>query len=373
MSSKPRSRVPSRKDYDQVVFTLQGGGALGSYQVGVYEGLLERGLYPDWIAATSIGAINAAIIAGNRPEDSVAKLKEFWSIIATPLPKLHPEFTHPILQTAQNWWSAQSAILLGQTGFFTPRAINPWLNVGMTPDRISFYDTTPLKHTLERLVDFDRINHGQVRLCVGAVQVETGHLVYFDSHQQKIGPEHIMASGALPPGFPAVEIEGRLYWDGGLVSNTPIAYVLEQNREKTTLCVQIRLFSPEFSTTPSTLEEVLRRKKAITFASQDLRAFSRYERIHQLLEKVAALSAHLPENDPVRKKLEEIHAVGKMDVLRFHTKNKPNDLSVNDYAFSVHMILERMQEGYHDAKEAMSETYWAREPENLARIGIHNI
>src|SRR6266849_1706840 len=217
----------SDSKYDkQIALVLQGGGALGSYQAGVYEALTENGYQPDWVAGISIGAINAAIIAGNAPEVRGAKLREFWERVSSPSANWL-DLPHTIWQDAIRRTAAMSALMFGQPGFFRPNVLHCW-TTGTPPT--SYYDTSFLKGTLERLVDFDRINAREIRFSVGAVNVRTGNFAYFDNARQTIRPEHVMASGALPPGFPAIEIDGEFYWDAGLVSNTPLKYILETFR-----------------------------------------------------------------------------------------------------------------------------------------------
>jgi len=211
--------------YDKKIgLVLQGGGALGSYQAGVYEALASSEYCPDWVAGISIGAINAAIIAGNAPENRVERLRGFWEQITAPT-AWWPSGLTGSLATCQQKLSAQLALSFGQPGFFAPRSALDWFSSEMP---ISYYDTKALKSTLERLVDFDRINsRKEMRFSVGAVNVRTGRFAYFDSEEISIRPEHVMASGALPPGFPPVEVDGEHYWDGGLVSNTPLQYRAE--------------------------------------------------------------------------------------------------------------------------------------------------
>jgi len=219
-----------RPPFECIALVLQGGGALGSYQAGVYQALFEADLHPDWVAGISIGAINAAIIAGNAPGKGVEMLRGFWESITAPLPGHHrwdawlPDLARgEMARSLLNQIHASSAVIGGAAGFFEPRVPPPWLQPAGCLEVTSFYETKRLRATLERFVDFDRINAaGATRLSLGAVNVRSGNLVYFENTTHAIGPEHVMASGALPPGFPAVEIEGEHYWDGGLVSNTPL-------------------------------------------------------------------------------------------------------------------------------------------------------
>ena len=248
---------------------LQGGGALGAYQGGVYEALAEADIHPNWIAGISIGAINAAIIAGNPPNSRVDRLREFWMQVTSSAP--WDWSRNPFVDLARgdnarnllNQTSASLAAAFGAAGFFSARPVMPWLQPGGSLAATSFYDTKHLKQTLERLVDFDRLNAGMTRFSAGAVNVRTGNFVYFDTTAHTIAPEHVMASGALPPGFPAIEIDGEHYWDGGLVSNTPLQWVIESNpRRQDTLAFQVDLWSSQ-GELPRNLAEVATRHKEI--------------------------------------------------------------------------------------------------------------
>ncbi len=228
---------------EKEVLVLQGGGALGSYQAGAFQSLTERGHAPDWVAGISIGAINAAIICGNPPERRVERLEAFWKEASSRL-VIAPPATDLVTRRAFNEFSAATTAAFGVPGFFTPRPLLPSLLFSREAQNASVYETRPLRDTLTQLVDFDRINGGDVRLSVGVVNVRTGNFRYFDTDAEEILPEHIMASGALPPGFPPVEIDQELYWDGGLVSNTPLQYVLEVGGPREDMCVfQVDLFS----------------------------------------------------------------------------------------------------------------------------------
>ena len=231
---------PRPASYDKKVgLVLQGGGALGSYQAGVYEALASSEYQPDWVAGISIGGINAAIIAGNVPEHRVQRLRNFWDDI-TATTKMWPSAPAGPLAEWQNRASALTTVMFGQPGFFTPRPPQDWFS----PDNcVSYYNTSALKLTLERYVDFDRINSARdMRLSVGAVNVRTAQFSYFDSEKITIRPEHVMASGALPPAFPPIEIDGERYWDGGLFSNTPLQYMVDYSPRRSRLIFQIDLF-----------------------------------------------------------------------------------------------------------------------------------
>lgn len=293
-----RKKLSGTPPFDCIALLLQGGGALGAYQGGVYQGLAEAGLHPDWVAGISIGAINAALIAGNSPEARVEKLRSFWqTVTADPLSGW---FTAPVrfggdrARNLANHWHAMAAALHGAPGLFSARSIPPLLAASGTADATSFYDTSALKSTLERLVDFDRINAGEMRFSVGAVNVTTGNFVYFDNCTHEIRPEHIMASGALPPGFPAIEIDGEHYWDGGLVSNTPLQWVLESSQRRDTLAFQVDLWSAR-GEIPRTLGEVAMRQKEIQYSSRTRASSDQFKKEQRLRNALADLISKLPD------------------------------------------------------------------------------
>jgi NTE family protein len=250
---------------DTVALVLQGGGALGSYQAGVIEALGAAHIEVDWVAGISIGAVNAAIFAGNPPERRVERLTRFWQTVTAALPNIDL----PMADMAREWvheWSAAMVMWAGVPGFFAPRPIPPALATPGTPGALSFYDSTPLKATLDELVDWDLLNDGPVRLSVGAVDIESGNFRYFDTKEERLDARHIMASGALPPGLPPVEIDGHFYWDGGLVSNTPLTHVLDHQQDAM-LVFQVDLF-PAAAERPKTITDVLAREKEIRFSSR---------------------------------------------------------------------------------------------------------
>src|SRR5450755_3422333 len=288
----------------QRVLVLQGGGALGSYQAGAYQALCHHDFEPEWIAGISIGAINAAIIAGNPREKRIARLKEFWELVSSPVP-WNPVTKSDRGRSLFNETSAALIATFGVTGFFTQRLPPAPLWTQGTPQSQSYYDTAPLKKTLERLVDFDMINDLKTRLSVGAVSVTTGNFKYFDNFEfrklgKKIGPEHIMASGALPPGFPSVEIEGEHFWDGGIASNTPLDYVLDAEITNDLLIFQVDLFSAR-GPLPATLLEAAEREKDIRFSSRTRMNTDKNKQIHNIRKALRDLIGRLPEdlkNDP---------------------------------------------------------------------------
>src|SRR5215469_1867908 len=284
-SQSKRVRSPDNARFEQTVLLLQGGGALGSYQAGVYQALAEANLHPDWVAGISIGAVNAALIAGNPPEKRVERLREFWEAVSTsplglpyfPSIAIPDDSTHSLL----NQTRALGILLFGAPYFFTPRLPPPMPWDVSRADAVSFYDVAPLKATLERLVDFDRINAGGTRLSVGAVNVRTGNFVAFATTTQRIGPAHIIASGSLPPGFPATEIEGEYYGDGGIVSNTPLQGVLDSRPRRETLAFQIDLWSAR-GELPRNLADADVRAKEIRFSSRTRAGTDLYKHAQKL-------------------------------------------------------------------------------------------
>ena len=289
----------TRPPFECIALLLQGGGALGAYQAGVYEALTEADLHPDWIAGVSIGAINAALIAGNAPEARVDKLRAFWERVTAKHCGGWSERLFLAKGDAARQWqnqiSANLALVSGAPGFFAPRFPVPWLHPPGTMEATSFYDTSRLRMTLEQLIDFDRINARRMRFGVGAVNVRSGNLVYFDTETHTIGPEHIMASAALPPAFPAVEIEGEHYWDGGLVSNTPLQWIIDSHPHRDTLAFQVDLWNAR-GEPPRTIAEVSTRQKEIQYSSRTRAGTDNFKHVQRLRRALADLFKKLPED-----------------------------------------------------------------------------
>jgi NTE family protein len=400
--SPRRERTQLRPPFDCIALVLQGGGALGAYQGGVYEGLAKAGIHPNWIGGISIGAVNAAIIAGNPPEARVEKLRQFWELItslpqpwsAPPMPgggaagdggkksmfsiassPLSPmtlwanpfDFSAMLKGDAArnlvNQWSAGRVMMTGAPGFFAPRPVTPWLSPEGSSEATSYYDTSQLKSTLERFADFDRINSGETRLSVGAVNVRSGNFVYFDTTTHRIVPEHVMASGALPPGFPAVEIDGEEYWDGGLISNTPLRWVVDHDPQKDTLVFHVDLWSAR-GELPRNMARVSTRQKEIMFSSRTRAAASRFKEMQRLRSMLAQLFGKLPpelaqsvECSALRPYAE--HKVWNLVHLIYRAKNYEGD--TKDFEFSRQSMEEHWRAGYHDTVRTL------RHPEVLER------
>ncbi|WP_024507700.1 patatin-like phospholipase family protein [Bradyrhizobium sp. ARR65] len=354
----------------QRVLVLQGGGALGSYQAGAYQALCHFDFEPDWIAGISIGAVNAAIIAGNEREKRIAKLKEFWQMVSSPVP-WHPISNGERSRSLFNETSAALIATFGVPGFFTPRIPPAPLWPKGSLQAVSYYDTTPLKKTLERLVDFDRINDLKCRLSVGAVSVTTGNFRYFDNFEfrkmgKKIGPEHIMASGALPPGFPPVEIEGEHYWDGGIASNTPLDYVLDAEVGRDLLIFQVDLFSAR-GPLPTTLLEAAEREKDIRYSSRTRMNTDKNRQIHNARKALRDLMDKLPDylkNDPSVEILCKAARENTVTVVHLIYRSKNYETNSKDYDFSHVAMVEHWEAGVRDVHLSMRHKDWLERPQS---------
>jgi NTE family protein len=344
--------------YDKKIgLVLQGGGALGSYQAGVYEALASTDYLPDWVAGMSIGAINAAIIAGNAPENRVARLRRFWEEVTAPS-AWWPEAASGPLATWQRKAAGASALIFGQPGFFAPRDVRDWYGES-TPT--SYHHTAALKATLERLVDFDRINDpNEMRFSVGAVNVRTGRFAYFDSAEITIRAEHVMASGALPPGFPAVEIDGDPYWDGGLVSNTPLQYVLEYYPRRSRLCFQVDVFE-SFGKAPENLDEVSERLDDIRYSSRTRANTDAFQQLHDIRHAIVELEKLLPPEIARTEQAKRLHALGcvtEMDIVQLIYRPFEPQGATKGYEFSRGSMTARWAQGMADAMITLEAAPW---------------
>lgn len=374
--ARPRKRPP----FECVALTLQGGGALGAYQAGVYQALAEADLHPDWVAGISIGAINSAIIAGNAPEERTKMLGAFWdSITSTPFFDALGEFGGVALggdpaRKIFDQMSAASTLAFGVAGFFKLRIPPPWLDPPGSPAATSYYDTSPLLGTLERFVDFDRINAGDTRLSVGSVNVESGNFVYFDSATRKLGPEHVMASAALPPGFPAIAIEGEHYWDGGVISNTPLQWVLQSGpgARQDTLVFEVDLWNAH-GRFPRDMAEVSTREKEIRYSSRSRENVHRFEENQRLRHTVAKLLAELPP------KMTKLPSAEKLKVFADHKvynlvhliyRSRRYEGESKDYEFSQLSMRDHWKAGYNDTVRTLRHPEVLERPKNDDGIAI---
>jgi len=354
----------------QVVLVLQGGGALGSYQAGVYQALHEAGIEPDWIIGTSIGAINASLIAGNEPENRLARLREFWKRMeqktAFGFRDVFPGFNERL-----SYWAT---ITHGIAGFFRP---NPLAHAGdayvLGPERAGYYTTMPLQNTLEELVDFNLLNRCKPRLTVGAANVRTSQMRYFDSRDGAISVKHVMASGALPPAFPAVRIEGELYWDGGILSNTPTEAVFDDNPRRDSLIFSVHLWNPDGSE-PTTMAEVFNRHKDIQYSSRIATQIARLQQAHRLRHIINELAARLPEAERSSRAVRELTSYGcqtRMHVVRLLAPRLDRETHTKDIDFSTDGIAQRWEAGYAHTKAALARAPWEGEFDPLSGVILH--
>jgi NTE family protein len=360
--------------FEQTVLLLQGGGALGSYQAGVYQALAEANLHPDWVAGISIGAVNAALIAGNPPEKRVERLREFWEAISTS-PLGIPYFASIAIpddgaRSVVNQARALGILLFGAPDFFTPRFPPPMPWDVKRADAVSYYDVAPLKATLERLVDFDRLNAGDTRLSVEAVNVRTGNYTYFDTTTHRITPAHIIASGSLPPGFPATEIDGEYFWDGGIVSNTPLEWVLESRPRRDTLAFQIDLWSAG-GELPHNLADADVRAKEIRFSSRTRASTDRYKYAQKLRTAFATLLERLPDELrglPEAGLLAAEASQKVCNIVHLIYRAKKYEGTAKDYEFSRRTMEEHWLAGYRDAANSLAHREIFEPPDRLEGV-----
>lgn len=366
----------------EIGVVLQGGGALGAYQAGVYQGLHEAGIRPTWLAGISIGALNAAVIAGSPEAQRVDRLREFWeTICAAPVRWPATEGWAGALpfaldlRSARNTAAAASALLMGQAGFFKPRFPPPFLSLFSGDGATSFYDTAPLRDTLSRLVDFDVLNSGDVRVSVAAVNVRNGNLVYFDTAERRLRPEHFMASGALPPGFPAVEIDGEYYWDGGMVSNTPLARVLSSEPRRDTLTFQVDLWSAK-GRLPYDLLEVWSRQKDIQYSSRTRAITNHMTQTQKLRQALQLLLAKLPEtarNDRDVRAIADLACHRAYNIVHLIYQSKVFEGHSKDYEFGLHAMREHWQSGLEDIRRTLADPRRLDRPAPELGIVTHDV
>ncbi|WP_432711169.1 patatin-like phospholipase family protein [Paraburkholderia acidicola] len=383
-AGKARSIAPvDLPKYESIALMLQGGGALGAYQAGVYQGLDEAGIRPTWLAGISIGALNTAIIAGNAPEHRVARLREFWETICQPAfgPPLPPFVEHALFNStdtvrrAFTAMQAMGAIVEGQKGFFVPRFPPPLPTVSGSPQTASYYDTTPLKATLERLCDFDRINARELRVSVGAVNVGTGNFAYFDNTRMTLRAEHFVASGALPPGFAAVEIDGEYFWDGGLMSNTPLYEVVQTTPRQDTLAFQVDLWSA-LGPVPDSITDVQGRMKDIQYSSRTRLVtdmLQRSQRFRHVLREVLDRVAPEHQDDRWCKVAEDLACSKRYNVIHLIYRQKEYEGQYKDYQFGLSTMREHWDSGLEDIRRSLAQPGWLALPDNDAGFVTHDI
>lgn len=377
---RPRGMPP----YETVAIVLQGGGALGAYQAGVIEGLLNAGIEPDYISGISIGALNTAIIAGNPPGKRIERLREFWETICQPnsglglLPFIEGTLfgINDATRIALSALQAGSAMLGGQQGFFKPRFPPPSMVLPGRPEEAGYYDTSDLKATLERVCDFDRINSGLQHVSVGAVNVRTGNFVYFDNKEITLLPEHFMASGALPPAFAPVEIDGEYYWDGGLVSNTPLAQVLKARPPRDTLVFQVDLWSAR-GQVPGNMSEVSDRIKDIQYSSRTRMITEQMRWEQYLRHTVHNLLKQLPEDGEeanlYRRMAADLGSKKRYNVIQLIYRNQPYECHYKDYQFGPSTMRAHWASGLEDIDQTLAKRNILEMPQNASGFVTHDI
>ena len=356
----------------QVVLVFQGGGALGAYQAGVYQALEEAGIEPDWIIGTSIGAINAALVAGNEPQNRLLRLQEFWSRMAHKAP-WHSGAAWPQLAQSLSFWNT---VVQGIPNFFEP---NPMAYLGqhfpLGAENAAHYSTAPLKKTLTELVDFSLLSRCKPRLTVGAAQVRTSQMTYFDSREMALRVEHIMASGALPPAFPAVRIGGELYWDGGILSNTPTEVVFDDNPRRNSLIFAVHVWNPS-GPEPETLAEVTHRQKDIQYSSRVANHITRQLENHRLRHIIQQLAAQLPDavrGTKANKELASYGCLTQMHVVRLLAPRIDHENQTKDVDFSPEGIRQRWQAGYLNTRAAIKQAPWQKPNNTLDGVILHEL
>jgi NTE family protein len=367
------ARTESRPDVPaaqaQTVLVLQGGGALGAYQAGVFEALHEKGIEPDWVIGTSIGAINAALISGNPPAQRLERLHAFWSRVEQDAPS-------PWAGLPANWWLNLNTVSRGIAGFFAPNPAS-WggAHVPVGVESAAYYRTAPLRETLAELVDFDCLGSQGVRLTVGAVNAVTGQMRYFDSRDTTLGIDHVMASGALPPAFPAVRIDGEPYWDGGLYSNTPIEAVLDDRPRRDSLIFAINMWQPR-GPEPESIWQVMGRQKDIQYASRAESHIARQKQIHRLRHVIRELGKQLPaaaQRDAHVKELLDWGCGTTMHVVRLLAPRLEGEDHTKDIDFTGAGIRARWQAGYADALEMLRRQPWKRRSDPIEGVLVHEL
>jgi NTE family protein len=374
MARAATERPKQRLEFDTIALLLQGGGALGAYEGGVYQALAEADVLPNWVAGVSIGAVNAALIAGNPPERRVARLREFWEA-ASNLPfglfgvPCSPSIDFKNLETHRlvNQTRAFFVAMFGVPSLFVPRFPPLEFLPPERPDKLSFYDVARLKATLERLVDFDRINSSEVRLTVRAVNVRTGESMSFDTTTHKIDARHILASGSLPPGFPATEIDGEYYWDGGVASNSILHVVLDSPSLRDTLVFQIDVWSAS-GELPRDMTDVDTREKDIRFSSRSRAAIDHFRTVQRARHALRRALEAMPDNLRKSAKIERLETEAdetSYNVVHLIYRAKSYEGVSKDYEFSRQTMEEHWRSGHEDASRAISHPEIFERPDTI--------
>ena len=368
-----KSRVPGANHWPgQVVLVLQGGGALGAYQVGVYEAMHEAGIEPEWVVGTSIGAINGALIAGNPREHRLPRLRAFWDHVEQQIDIDGPLARFGWGNALANW----ATVAGGIPAFFKPNpAALAGTQAAVGVEAAAYYDTAPLRETLRALVNFDYLHEGRVRLTVGTVHVKSGELRYFDTREDRIDVEHVMASGALPPAFPAVRINGDAYWDGGIYSNTPIEAVMDDQPRRNSLIFAVNVWQPE-GPEPQSIWQVMGRQKEIQYASRTDSHIARQQQIHRLRHVIRELQMQMSATRRNDAKFKELAAWGcgtTMHVVRLLAPRLDGEDHTKDIDFTAGGVRARRAAGLADAMAVIEKAPWEAPVDPLEGVIVHNV
>jgi len=369
-SSAVAAHAVSRGTPNRIVLVLQGGGALGAYQCGVYEALHEAGLRPDWVIGTSIGAINASLIAGTAPEHRLDRLQAFWSRVGYGA-GARLVGSLPFLGSQMAMWMTMAG---GLDAFFRPNlAAFASANWPLGADRAGYYSTEPLRDTLSELVDFDIINRGTCRLTVGAANVRTARMHYFDSRDMPFDVRHVMASGALPPAFPPVRIGTELFWDGGILSNTPVEAVFDDAPRRSALVFVVHIWNPD-GPEPQSIWDVMHRQKDVQYSSRAHTHIERQRQLHRMRHIIAELTARLTPEEREKPEAKEMGGYGcltQMHVVRLLAPKLEGESYLKDIDFSPVGIQSRWQAGYANAREMVARAPWTAASNPLEGLVLH--
>lgn len=376
--NKPeKTTMATKQGYERIACIFQGGGALGAYQVGAFRAIHERGYAPNFLAGVSIGSINSAIVAGNPREKQIDKLMEFWDMITPTLwgDTLMDFETFELTHHLHNRLGALRSLFFGLDGFFKPRFIPPSAFTQDTPDKLSYYDTSELRNTLENLIDFDRINDKKVTLCLGAVNITSGEMEFFNNQMVTITPEHVMASGALPPGFPAIKIGEDYFWDGGIYANTPLVTVLDALPEQDTLCFVVDCFSLK-GPLPQNMDQLEERQKDIRYASHSRRLTNVYTSRQNLQAAIQFLSDKLTPEAQKDPEVQKILALGhekRFSVVHIIYNGTPYAHSFKDYNFVRSAVNLRIETGYKNAIAVLDNPEWEKKSQKTLACSIYGV
>lgn len=374
--NKPQKAKPGKQRYERIACVFQGGGALGAYQAGAFRAIHESGYTPNYLAGVSIGAINSAIIAGNPREKQIDKLLEFWNEVTPKIGLELFDYNHcSLTRHLHNYMGALHSLWFGIKGFFKPRPFSPLFLTQSTPDYLSYYDSAELRQTLERLIDFDRINDKNLTLILGAVNVASGEMEFFNNQKTPITTEHVLASAALPPALPAIKINDGYYWDGGIYANTPLVTVLDALPQQDTLCFVVDCFALK-GDLPKDMDQVEERQKDIRYASHSRRLTNVYTSRQNLQAAISYLSQKLKPEAKANPEVQRILKLGhekRFSVVHIIYDGTPFSHSFKDYNFYQSAIKLRLKTGYNNARDILQNPEWEKKSNKKLACSIYGV